>query len=918
MRKKGRALLNYPAIALLLIASILVSVVLPIGVSMAGGISTFSESTPPAGLEVQSADAEYYASLVTVGIPTQTATLDDVFISHSDSTVSNNLIGVNIPTIIAQLSGIFISHDDSKTQDTLSAAGISTASTPVDEIFISHADATLTKTMSTPAVGTLQTPITGIFISHADATFTHSLSPPGLMQPPNANAGADQTVKDGASVTLDGSGSSDSNGTVVAYKWSEGATVLSSSASFSQVFAIGDHTITLQVTDDDGLTDTDTVLVKVNPKQSPVADAGTDKVAKDGSSVTLDASGSIDSDGTIVAYKWTEGATVLNNSSSFSQVFAIGEHTITLEVTDDDGLTGTDTVLVKVNPKQPPVADAGGNQNVKDGTAASLNASGSYDTDGTIVSYKWSEGGTVLSNSISFNKVFALGDHTLTLEITDDDGLTGTDTVLIKVQPNQSPVAEAGANQTVKEGSKVTLDGSGSSDTDGTIASYKWWEGAILLSNNLSFDRAFAIGIHTVTLEVTDEDGATGTDTVLITVNANQPPIADAGLDQTVSERATTTVDGSSSNDPDGTIVAYEWKEGDTVISNEVSFTKVFTFGEHSLILKVTDDNGATALGTVLITSVGEPLVTLEKKAAADTVRLGHEVEIEIIASNNGNGSGLITIEDPLPTDFEIASGVNYWQGNLAAGGSLTLTYKLKPVKVGEFQLQEATANYEDSRHVKYTEKSNDLTVEVLEPSFEPSSGEQGAIVNPDTTQISPDPGQISINVRADKTELKVGESTVLYLSAVNGVASPAARLQLILKAPSGVSITATEFVEAGGGLYTSSFSLEPEQARHIEITIQANQSGNCTVEGQLNWYFGDETDDVVSRIITLPLNVEGEDGGDGGPDGDGGGEAGSCSCNSASMNVSARELVIGWGIIGLCWGGGYYLVRKTGRRKSK
>jgi len=46
----------------------------------------------------------------------------------------------------------------------------------------------------------------------------------------------------------------------------------------------------------------------------------------------------------------------------------------------------------------------------------------------------------------------------------------------------------------------------------------------------------------------------------------------------------------------------------------------------------------------------------------------------------------------------------------------------------------------------------------------------------------------------------------------------------------------------------------------------------------------------------------------------DGNGEAGSCSCSSASVDVSVRELAIGWGIIGLCWGSGYYFVRKRNK----
>ena len=86
---------------------------------------------------------------------------------------------------------------------------------------------------------------------------------------------------------------------------------------------------------------------------------------------------------------------------------------------------------------------------------------------------------------------------------------------------NQAPTADAGADQTVTVGDNVSLDGSSSSDSDGTIASYEWKEGATVLSTNATFSKAnFTQGTHTLTLTVTDDDGATATDTVVITVNA--------------------------------------------------------------------------------------------------------------------------------------------------------------------------------------------------------------------------------------------------------------------------------------------------------------------------------------------------------------------------------------------------------------
>lgn len=90
---------------------------------------------------------------------------------------------------------------------------------------------------------------------------------------------------------------------------------------------------------------------------------------------------------------------------------------------------------------------------------------------------------------------------------------------------NQAPVANAGADQTVTDsdgnGSEtVALNGSGSSDPDGTISSYVWKEGATQIATGVTPSVSLAVGTHTLTLTVTDNAGATASDTVVVTVNA--------------------------------------------------------------------------------------------------------------------------------------------------------------------------------------------------------------------------------------------------------------------------------------------------------------------------------------------------------------------------------------------------------------
>ncbi len=82
----------------------------------------------------------------------------------------------------------------------------------------------------------------------------------------------------------------------------------------------------------------------------------------------------------------------------------------------------------------------------------------------------------------------------------------------------------------------------------------------------------------------------------------NIPPTANAGVDQSVTFGSTVTLTGTGT-DSDGTIVKYEWKEGDTLLAETEILTKSdFTVGSHALTFTVTDDKGATTMDNVIVT----------------------------------------------------------------------------------------------------------------------------------------------------------------------------------------------------------------------------------------------------------------------------------------------------------------------------
>ena len=161
-----------------------------------------------------------------------------------------------------------------------------------------------------------------------------------------------------------------------------------------------------------------------------------------------------------------------------------------------------------------------------------------------------------------------VGTNSIQLTVTDNDGDIDTDlvsvTVTAVVVPNEPPIANAGPNQTVVEGATVQLDGSDSDDSDGTIASFQWVLGSVeVATGETPTVDDLPVGTNSIQLTVTDDDGDIATDLVAVTVTAvvvpNEPPTANAGPDQTVEEGAAVQLDGSDSDDSDGTIASFQW-----------------------------------------------------------------------------------------------------------------------------------------------------------------------------------------------------------------------------------------------------------------------------------------------------------------------------------------------------------------------
>lgn len=377
--------------------------------------------------------------------------------------------------------------------------------------------------------------------------------------PPVADAGPGGEVNEGEEYTLDGTASTDADGDELTYLWVQldgPAATLSDAAAAMPSFVAPDVdentpvTFGLRVFDGVDLSPQATVEVFVlQVNAPPVAAAGADLEIPSGSTARLDGSGSFDPDGDELSISWTQeagpdveltGADTLLPSFAAPEITEDVTLTFGLVVNDGEFDSEKDTVDVRIlAPNQTPTADAGSRIEVDEGAIFQLDGSASTDPEGDDLTYSWTqlEGApAVLSADGAVIDVVAPevdADATLKFQLVVSDGRSLSDPAVVEVainNLNREPIAVAGPDQSVEEGTVVTLDGTASSDPDGGRVTYAWTqtdggpevELEAADTAQPKFDAPDDLDDEETklifALTVTDADGATSTDTVTVTV----------------------------------------------------------------------------------------------------------------------------------------------------------------------------------------------------------------------------------------------------------------------------------------------------------------------------------------------------------------------------------------------------------------
>lgn len=507
----------------------------------------------------------------------------------------------------------------------------------------------------------------------------------------------------GTSIVFEGSATDAEDGAITgdALAWSsdlDGALGLGGRIETALVTE-GTHTITLTATDAEGLSGSASLTVVVTPSNVPTV------------TITSPEDGHQASIGESIVFRATvqapPGADVANGdivwTSSLDGQIGIGAeirtglategaHTITCTATDSAGESGSATVTVEVVSNHAPEATilepADGDYFKPDQSIAFRGSAQDFE-DGALTgaSLVWrSDAIGQIGIGAQVTTALPLGDHVITLEATDTQGVKGEATITLHVVENIPPrcaIARPDDGDSFLEGQSIRFEGSCTDPESGAITTGLTWSSDVDGQIGLGAVVQTALpttGAHVISLCAADPADAalTGCASVGIDVRANTPPTCaiTAPTDGAVVSAGSPIdlrADASDAEDPSltGQNLTYAWDSDGTAVADRRSATLTYDAadsGSHTLTLQVTDSGGLSCTASVSL------FVNLPPTASIDSVTQGGSPDTPFATGTaiDLTGTGTDPDGDAVSLDWR-----DSLEGDFASGGSVSLAAPL-------------------------------------------------------------------------------------------------------------------------------------------------------------------------------------------------------------------------------------------------
>jgi hypothetical protein len=314
--------------------------------------------------------------------------------------------------------------------------------------------------------------------------------------------------------------------------------------------------------------------------------------------------------------------------------------------------TGSASTAVTLQDRPPVASFTSTPSSAPTGTAITFDGTGSYDLDGTVVSYSWAFGdgatgaGAVVSHSYSLAKIY-----TVTLTVTDNGGVTGSTSSQVSIGDLPPVVSFTPSPSTAYTGQSISLSIS-VSDPDGTIVSTRvdWGDSIVQLysgaitsaSHGYTSTGSSTFEIFTIIITGTDNNASYTSTSSQVTINDRVPvpSFNPSSTSLSTGQNVTLTI---SATDPDGTVTALrvDWGDGkiDTLSGTATSDTHSYSSTGTSpssiftITVNATDNSGSTGISSSQVTvSDRPPVITFTASPAS--VSTGQTVTVSITSSD--------------------------------------------------------------------------------------------------------------------------------------------------------------------------------------------------------------------------------------------------------------------------------------------
>ena len=419
------------------------------------------------------------------------------------------------------------------------------------------------------------------------------------------DAGNDTTICFGDSVIIGGNPTAIGGTT---YAWSPASLIVDPSVSNPNVFPSVTTTFYV-ITTNDTCSGLDSVIVNVNIL--PIIDAGNDVQICIYDSAQLLASGG-------VSYLWTPSNTLTDDTIENPMAFPTDTTEYIVNATDINGCASSDTVSVIVNPL--PSAFAGSDVAICIGDTTTLTATGG-------LNYSWSPTDS-LSNSLNdMTQAFPIITTEYIATVTDTNGCVRSDSIVVTV--NELPIGDAVADVTICNGDSTQLNATGG-DT------YVWAPITDLSDPNIADPWATSTVTTNYVVLITDLNGCTDTDTVIVTVNTLPNISAGSDIQICIGDTTQLLVTGGDS---------YLWTP-ETGLSNDTSFNPTVSINDTmEYFVTGTDVNGCMNSDTVSV--IINPLPTASAGNNVD-ICIGDTIQLTATGGESYNWTNGSFLNDNL------------------------------------------------------------------------------------------------------------------------------------------------------------------------------------------------------------------------------------------------------------------------------